>query len=78
MSAPTTNGMFEAFLLYYTAFHEFEITAKELKEMLVAEIGEEGFKEALVVFKEEREKLVAAGDKRTYYEAKVKTECPKT
>jgi hypothetical protein len=61
--------VFEAFLLYYTAFHEYELNTKELKEMLIAEIGEEGFKQALVIFKQKQEERLVAGDKRTLYEA---------
>jgi len=60
--------VFEAFLLYYTAFHERELNTKELKEMLIAEIGEEGFKQSLVIFRQKWEELKAAGDKRTLYE----------
>jgi uncharacterized protein YqgQ len=63
------DANFEAFVLYYTAFHEYELNTKELKEMLILEIGEEGFAKALVIFRQEREreKREAAGDKRTLY-----------
>lgn len=63
------DSKFDAFVLYYTAFHDFEINIKELKEMLLLEIGEDGLQEALVVFKQKRLEREAAGDKRTYYEA---------
>lgn len=65
------DSKFDAFVLYYTAFHEFEITTKEMKEMLLLEIGEDGLKQALEVFKEKRFEREAAGDKRTFYEAVV-------
>lgn len=70
------NANYEAFVLYYTAFHEWEFNSKELKEMLIAEIGEEGFKDALATFRQKWEEVKAAGDKRTLYE--VMKECPKT
>jgi len=60
---------FEAFVLYYTAFHEFELTTKDLKEMVILEIGEEGFKLALEIFTQKRLEREAVGDKRTLYEA---------
>lgn len=60
---------FEAFVLYYTAFHEGELNIKEFKEMLLADVGEEGLKEALAIFKQKREERLAAGDKRTLYDA---------
>jgi hypothetical protein len=63
------DSKFDALLLYYTAFREFEITLKEMKEMLVSEIGEDGLTQALEVFKQKRLEREAAGDKRTYYEA---------
>jgi hypothetical protein len=63
------DSKFDAFVLYYTAFHEFEITAKEMKEMLLLEIGEDGLKQALEVFKQKRLERETAGDKRTLYEA---------
>jgi hypothetical protein len=63
------DSTFDALVLYYTAFREFEITLKEMKEMLVSEIGEEGLKQALEVFKQKRLEREAAGDKRTLYEA---------
>lgn len=68
------DANFEAFLLYYTAFHEHELNTKEFKEMLIAEIGEDGFKKAMDIFKEKVAELKAAGDKRTLYEA---TKVPK-
>lgn len=63
------DANFEAFVLYYTAFHEYELNTKELKEMLILEIGEEGFAKALIIFRQEWEKRQAAGDKRTLYAA---------
>ena len=58
------DANYEAFVLYYTAFHAWEINTKEFKEMLINDIGEEGLGKAIVIFREEREKRVAAGDKR--------------
>lgn len=60
------DANFEAFTLYYKAFHEFEITLKEFKEMLIADIGEEGFAKALVSFRAEFEKL---NGKQTWFDA---------
>lgn len=62
------DANFETFSLYYTAFHEFEFTTKELKEMLISEIGEEGFKQALITFRQKREERQAVGDKRTLHD----------
>lgn len=62
------DANFEAFVLYYTAFHEYELNTKELKEMLILEIGEEGFVKALVIFRQEWGKRQDADDKRTLYE----------
>ncbi len=51
-----------------TAFHEWELNLNDFKEMLLAEIGEEGIKDALATFKAKREERFAAGDKRTLYD----------
>lgn len=63
------DANYEAFVLYYTAFHAWEINTKEFREMLVSDIGEDGFKQALSTFRQEREKRELAGDKRTKHEA---------
>lgn len=62
------DSKFDAFVLYYNAFHERELTTKEFKEMLIAEVGEDGFKETLAIFRQKWEERQAAGDKRTLYE----------
>jgi len=54
----------ETFLLFYTAFHEGEMTIKEMRAGIVSEIGEEGLTLALVAFREARQGLTT-----TYYEA---------
>lgn len=61
------DANYEAFLLFYTAFHKFEITLKEFKEMLVSEIGEDGLKAALVIFKEKIAER--AGQKGTLHDS---------
>jgi hypothetical protein len=63
------DANYEAFILYYTAFHEFEISVKEFKDMLISDIGEDGFAQAIAIFKQDREKRESVGDKRTMYEA---------
>lgn len=59
---------YEAFLLYYTAFHEWEISTSDFKQMLTEEIGEEGVKDALSTFRAEREARFVAGDMRLLYD----------
>ena len=61
------DANYEAFLLYYTAFHERELSLKEFKEMLIAEIGENGVKAALVIFKQKIAER--AGEKGTIYDS---------
>lgn len=63
------DNNFDTFVLYYTAFHEGELTLAELKEMTLADIGEEGLKAALATFRSKRLEREAAGDKRTLYDA---------
>lgn len=63
---------FETFLLYYISWHEGEMTLAELKEMVIADIGQEGLTDALGTFRSKRLEREAAGDKRTLYDAEYK------
>lgn len=57
----------EAFLLYYTAWHEHEFGFSEMKELVVAEIGADGLRTALIEFQAIIRSYRDAGDRRTYY-----------
>lgn len=59
---------FETFVLYYTAWHENEFSLSELKNLLLEELGTEGFEQALHTFKAKRLERYAEGDKRTLYD----------
>jgi hypothetical protein len=62
------DANYEAFLLYYTAFHEWEIGTKDIKDMLLSDVGEEGLKIAVSIFREERLKREENGDRRVLYD----------
>ncbi len=59
----------ETFILYYIGWHEHEYGFAEFKQSVLGELGEEGFKFALIHFREMRLAREADGDRRTYYEA---------
>lgn len=59
---------FEAFVLYYTAWQDGEISLSDMKEFILAEVGEEGMAEALNVFRQKRLEREAQGVKMTLYE----------
>lgn len=58
----------EAFLLYYTCWHEGDFDLADMREQLICEIGAEGLTQALSEFKSARLLREENGDFRTYYE----------
>lgn len=59
------DNNFDTFILFYTAFHEGELTLTEMRKGIVDEIGEDGLNLALIAFKTAR-----LGLKNTYYESR--------
>ena len=62
------NNNFETFVLYYTLWHEGDGTIYDMKKHVIAEIGEDGFAEAIEIFRQKRLEREAAGSKKTLYQ----------
>jgi len=58
----------EAFLLYYTCWHEGDFSLADMRTSLVEEIGEDKIKIALFEFKELRLEREKNGDFRTWHQ----------
>lgn len=62
------NEQLETFLLYYECWHEKEIDFTEFRENLISDLGEDGMKSAVSLFRDMCSPRWATGDRRTYYE----------
>lgn len=62
------DNNFETFVLFYTAWHEGEMSLKDMREMVVAEIGEAGLTLAIEQFRAKRLEREAAGIFCTLYD----------
>lgn len=67
-NAMSEQQCFETFVLFYVAWQEHEISLREMKEMILAEIGEEGLTKAIAVFRSKRLEREATASKKTLYD----------
>lgn len=62
------NANYETFLLYYVSCHEGEFVLSQMKQLLLAEIGEAGLLEAVAIFRSKRLERESQGIYKTLYE----------
>lgn len=58
---------YDAFMLYYTCWHEGEFSLLEMKQLLIDEIGQDGLTIAIAEFKKHRSERENNGDFRILY-----------
>jgi hypothetical protein len=63
----TYDANFDTFFLYYSSYHEGEFSLRDMKDMLLTELGEEGLKRAVAVLREKRLAREATGVFTTLY-----------
>lgn len=60
--------MLDLFVLYYVAWHEKEFSLSEMRANLLADLGVDGFAQALQEFRSQRSERELKGEFRTLFQ----------